>query len=140
MSIDLALEIAQHNAVTADLPEAGEFGRIADLLKAEIDDRSDCVAWQFYQDGKWHMGLDNCSHRRETEAAGYPIRLLYLAAERNQPATSWKPISTVPPDVDEILAADADGDRFVAWFDDGEWRSCEGFVPTQWIALPEVQS
>ena len=33
MSIDLALEIAQHNAVTAYLPEAGEFGRIADLLK-----------------------------------------------------------------------------------------------------------
>lgn len=33
MSIELALELAQHNAVTARLPEAGEFGRIADLLK-----------------------------------------------------------------------------------------------------------
>lgn len=85
MSIDLALEIAQHNAVTADLPEAGEFGRIADYLK-------------------------------------------------------WQPISTVPTGVDEILAADADGSRFVAWFGDGVWHSCEGFVPTQWMALPGVQS
>lgn len=85
MSIDLALEIAQHNAVVARLPEAGEFGRIADYLK-------------------------------------------------------WQPISTVPAGVDEILAADADGNRFVACFDDGEWHSCEGFVPTQWMALAEVQS
>ncbi len=33
MSIDLALEIAQHNAVTARLPESSEFGRIADLIR-----------------------------------------------------------------------------------------------------------
>ena len=33
MSIELALEIAQHNAVTARLPESAEFGRIADLIR-----------------------------------------------------------------------------------------------------------
>ena len=85
MSIDLALEIAQHNAVVARLPESAEFGRIADLLK-------------------------------------------------------WQPISTVPTGVDEILAADADGNRFVAWFGDGVWHSHDDLMPTQWMALPEVQS
>lgn len=71
MSIDLALEIAQHNAVVARSPEAGEFGRIADLLNAEIDDRSDCVAWQFYQDGKWWNG-DVYAHHVLRRIAEYP--------------------------------------------------------------------
>lgn len=34
--IRLAQEIAQDGAVSARLPEAGEFGRIADLLTEEI--------------------------------------------------------------------------------------------------------
>jgi hypothetical protein len=35
------------------------------------------VAWQFLQNGKWHNGTEFHSHRKNTEAAGIPIRDLY---------------------------------------------------------------
>lgn len=123
MSIELALEIAQHNAVVARLPEAGEFGRIADLLNVVATERPDC----------FDFAMDFLGGEDAEQVLAYVQRL-------EDALPKWQPISTVPPEVDEILAADADGNRFVAWFDDGEWHSCEGFVPIKWMALAEVQS
>lgn len=38
------------------------------------------VSWQFYQDGKWWNGDDRIKdHRKNTEAAGIPVRDLYAA-------------------------------------------------------------
>ncbi|MCQ4302255.1 hypothetical protein NAV11_20265 [Pseudomonas songnenensis] len=38
------------------------------------------VTWQFYQDGKWWNGDDRIKdHRKNTEAAGIPVRDLYAA-------------------------------------------------------------
>lgn len=37
------------------------------------------VAWQFYQDGRWHNGLDTNDHRANTEKAGIQTRNLYPA-------------------------------------------------------------
>ena len=33
--------------------------------------------WQFYQDDKWHNGMDRNDHRANTEAAGVPVRNVY---------------------------------------------------------------
>jgi hypothetical protein len=44
-------------------------------LGQEIEQKP--VAWQFLQNGKWHNGTEFHSHRKNTEAAGIPIRDLY---------------------------------------------------------------
>lgn len=33
--------------------------------------------WQFFQDGKWHDGMEANKHRVNTEAAGVPVRDVY---------------------------------------------------------------
>jgi len=33
--------------------------------------------WQFYQDGKWHNGMETSNHRTNTENAGIPVRNVY---------------------------------------------------------------
>jgi len=37
--------------------------------------------WQFYQDGKWHNGMETHNHRANTEAAGVPVRDVFPAAQ-----------------------------------------------------------
>jgi hypothetical protein len=37
------------------------------------------VAWQFFQGGKWHNGMEFHDHRKHTIAAGTPVRDLYTA-------------------------------------------------------------
>ena len=39
------------------------------------------VAWQFFQDGKWHNGFDTHNHRGNTEEAGFPVRDIYALDE-----------------------------------------------------------
>ena len=43
------------------------------------------VAWQFIQNGKWHNGTEFHTHRKNTEAAGIPIRDLYT----HPPQRTW---------------------------------------------------
>lgn len=39
---------------------------------------SEAVGWQFFENGKWWNGSETIrSHRRNTEAAGYPVRDVY---------------------------------------------------------------
>ena len=45
--------------------------------------------WQFFQDGKWHNGMDVNNHRRHTEAAGVPVRDVY-------PSPQQEPVQAVP--------------------------------------------
>lgn len=42
-------------------------------LKQAIDSCTP-VAWQFFQDGKWHIGSDKNNHRANTEEEGFPVR------------------------------------------------------------------
>jgi hypothetical protein len=64
------------------------------------------VGWQFYQDGKWHMGMDTGNHRQNTEESGYPVRDIYApkvaiqsAAEKYRDEQIELLISTLPPDM-----------------------------------------
>lgn len=58
---------------------------IRDICKAVLAARpaqteQQPVSWQFYQDGKWWNGDDRIKdHRKNTEAAGIPVRDLYDA-------------------------------------------------------------
>jgi hypothetical protein len=64
--------------------------------------------WQFYQDGKWHNGMETNNHRANTERAGIPVRDVYPAPQR----TEQEPKQTIYLD---------DGpdwnDRFEAWWE-----------------------
>jgi hypothetical protein len=42
--------------------------------------------WQFYQDGKWHNGMDTNNHRANTKAAGFRVRDVYASPPAAQPA------------------------------------------------------
>lgn len=43
------------------------------------------VGWQFFDDGKWHMGSDTVkNHRLNTDGAGYPVRDVYAGIEQTQ--------------------------------------------------------
>ncbi len=49
------------------------------------DIKTEPVAWQFYQDGKWWNGDDRIKdHRKNTENSGYKTRELY--SEQPEPA------------------------------------------------------
>ena len=45
------------------------------------------VAWQFFQGGKWHNGMEFHDHRKHTIAAGTPVRDLYTAPPQRKPLT-----------------------------------------------------
>lgn len=39
------------------------------------------VGWQFFEDGKWWTGFDTNNHRENTEAAGIPVRDVFLNSD-----------------------------------------------------------
>jgi hypothetical protein len=43
---------------------------------AEAEKQEPC-GWQFYQDGKWHNGMETSNHKANTEDAGIPVRNVY---------------------------------------------------------------
>ena len=45
------------------------------------------VAWQFFQGGKWHNGMEFHNHRKHTIAAGTPVRDLYTSSPQRKPLT-----------------------------------------------------
>lgn len=47
--------------------------------EAEKPAAQEPVAWQFFEDSAWHIGMDVHDHRKNTEAAGIPTRDLYAA-------------------------------------------------------------
>jgi hypothetical protein len=54
------------------------FEAIKNAPTIEADSGED-VAWQFYQDGKWHNGMETNSHKQNTIDAGFPVRELYAS-------------------------------------------------------------
>lgn len=58
--------------------QAQEIG--TKLYRRPAQTKQQPVSWQFYQDGKWWNGGDRIKdHRKNTEAAGIPVRDLYAA-------------------------------------------------------------
>ena len=45
------------------------------------------VAWQFFEGGKWHNGMEVNDHRKHTIAAGTPVRDLYTTPPQRKPLT-----------------------------------------------------
>jgi hypothetical protein len=71
--------------------------------------------WQFFQDGKWHNGMDNNDHKANTEAAGFPVRDVYPEA---QPA-AWVGLTAEDyPDADNpYCCVNADFIEGARWAD-----------------------
>ena len=55
-----------------------------DKALAEQRAQQEPCGWQFFQDGKWHNGMDVNDHRRHTEAAGVPVRDVYPSPQPAQ--------------------------------------------------------
>jgi hypothetical protein len=60
--------------------------------KSALSDIEKCepVGRQFYQDGKWHNGMDTNNHKQNTIDAGFPIRELYTSP---QPIEKCEPVA-----------------------------------------------
>jgi len=57
---------------------------------AEQPAQQEPCGWQFFQDGKWHNGMETNNHRANTEAAGVPVRDVYPSPQPPaQPLTEW---------------------------------------------------
>ena len=68
------------------------------------------VAWQFFEGGKWHNGMEVNDHRKHTEAAGVPVRDLYTTPPQRS-ESSGKPSAWVGLTDEEICT-------FSMWLDD----------------------
>jgi hypothetical protein len=87
--------------------EAIEAGKA--LLEQPVQEP---CGWQFYQDGKWHNGMDTNDHRANTEAAGFPVRDVY---PEPQPEPVQEPVAAdlleaLTGMVDEFEGCYADAD------------------------------
>jgi hypothetical protein len=49
---------------------------LANIDEFYVSSQEPC-GWQFYQDGKWHNGMETNNHRKNTEDAGFPVRDVY---------------------------------------------------------------
>lgn len=78
------------------------------------------VGWQFYQDGKWHNGMETNNHRANTESAGIPTRDVYAA-----PVAAQAQPDQMPSDVGEAMES-------------ARWRNAlVGLCDTDRIETPE---
>ena len=69
--------------------------------------------WQFYQDGKWHNGMETNNHRANTERAGIPVRDVYPAPQR-KPLTDEQRQELMSKAWNKWLSNKDDG-RLFAW-------------------------
>lgn len=65
---------------------------LAEQIKRELvgeqPAQQEPCGWQFFQDGKWHNGMEINDHRANTEAAGIPVRDVYPSPPA-QPSKPW---------------------------------------------------
>ena len=59
--------------------------------------------WQFYQDGKWHNGMETNNHRSNTDAAGVPTRNIYP----DPPAAQRQWVGLTPEEIYDCDEANA---------------------------------
>jgi|GEM_PF-4383041 len=69
---------------------------------AEQPAQQEPCGWQFYQDGKWHNGVETNDHRKHTEAAGFPVRDVYPSPQPTQPS---KPLTDEAQVLRSLLGA-----------------------------------
>ena len=88
-----ALEALKENhyyMINSGLPNQSMLNKAFTAYKA-LEERSaqpeqEPVAWQFFEGGKWHNGMEINDHRKHTEAAGVPVRDLYThPPQRTEP-------------------------------------------------------
>jgi hypothetical protein len=93
-----ALEISQGYVIaSANAKFAAGWGEQLDradiaitaIKQARSAPAQEPCGWQFYQDGKWHNGMETSNHRANTEAAGVPTRNVYPAAPVQEPV-AWR--------------------------------------------------
>ena len=54
------------------------------ITNAPSIEQGEPVAWQFYQDGKWHYGANTNNHKQNTIDGGFPVRELYTTSPQPQ--------------------------------------------------------
>jgi len=67
-------------------------------LAQQSAERGEPCGWQFYQDGKWHNGMETNNHRANTEAAGVPVRDVYPAPQQ-APDYAWPTVEDYEKEV-----------------------------------------
>ena len=73
-----------------------EFDKAITAIKEALAQTQEPVAWQFFEGGKWHNGMEVNDHRKHTEAAGVPVRDLYITPPQRT--------EQEPDDIASILA------------------------------------
>lgn len=90
------------------------------------------VSWQFYQDGKWWNGDDRIKdHRKNTEAAGIPVRDLYAAPIAQQPVEQWQVRYLPGQKVEERWWQDSTAER-AAWCAEANAERLAKGLPDVW--------
>jgi len=86
---------------------------ITALKEALAQTEQEPCGWQFYQDGKWHNGMETNNHRANTERAGIPVRDVYPAPQR-KPLTDEQRQELMSKAWNKWLSRKDDG-RLFAW-------------------------
>jgi len=109
--VQQALELLDKQWQCSEVWSLEESQEAAEALRQLLEQPvQEPCGWQFYQDGKWHNGMDSNDHRANTMAAGFPVRDVYPEA---QPApVQQKPlfadiIAQHPGLAEELKAMDA---------------------------------
>jgi hypothetical protein len=115
MGKDEALKLAldalinhEGNYVLEKAGAARSHKAIAAIKQALAEPVQEPCGWQFYQDGKWHNGMETNNHRKNTEDAGFPVRDVY-------PSPQQAPMSL--EEYDAGLLSDYGGGNIEWWQD-----------------------
>lgn len=80
-------------------------------IKKALAQTQEPVAWQFFEGGKWHNGMEVNDHRKHTEAAGVPVRDLYTTS----PQRTW--VGLTDEEVMEVWDKIKNGDWAIDFYD-----------------------
>ena len=93
-ALKLALEALELSSITVDnfsvQKKTQEAIAAVREARAEQPAQQEPCGWQFYQEGKWHNGMETNNHRANTEAAGVPVRDVYPSPQPAQPLAKSK--------------------------------------------------
>jgi hypothetical protein len=69
-----------------------------------VQPKAEPCGWQFFQDGKWHNGMDTVNHRANTEAAGIAVRNVYPEPQPRKRLTREQAMRIVEQNPDTMMA------------------------------------
>jgi hypothetical protein len=93
---------------TSHVAYARALENYCDALPAPV--QQEPCGWQFFQDGKWHNGMETNNHRANTESAGFLVRDVYSSPPAAQ--RQWVGLTDEDDVVD--MARDEFGVRYCA--------------------------